>query len=1496
MKVTGINSAENKPYDLVKIFLFGDKCPVKEIKCYVLPGIMKYSLDVKAYDSFMSDCKDLDNFSDPLRAVTDHGEGLGVILGPGAIGDISADNPSYHKSHLIDHTYFGPAVSGRLPKSVAQTVSYRADLDYTFFKDTIADERFFYDDASIEAKLQLLEDLEFLRDKELLGVKAQEMHHNDAICLQKFKKELSYNAAKKQYTVALPFNNNKHLLPSNEWIAMKRTRILQRAFMRDRNYGLQYLAQINQLLNSDFIEEVLHDSEIGDIFHYLPHRGVVKEGNLTTSLRIVMDASARANASSLCLNDVLYTGPNLIISIAYLLLNFRQKKYGVVGDIEKAFLQLLIRPMDRDALRFFFPSNIFEPSSPMKIYRYKVVMFGASCSPFLLAAVIEHHLENHVYDTVLRNSLKNIFIDNLLATFDSEIELVKFYYKARIVFAQMGLNLRQWSSNSKLLVKAAKADGVHDDSKKVKVLGHFWDPELDEFSFNTNLKIRPKYSKRAVVSTGNQVIDTFGLLLPIEMRYRVFVQKLWKGNFPWDKIFKEKPLVNEWDLIKTDLQQALTVTFPRTIETLENIELHIFSDASFEAYGAVAYFVIPACKTYPQGITQIRFSKGKVVSPKRCPVKDTIPKLELMGVVMAANMAANLLKAYKNVKFAKKVLWSDSKTVLGQLSQSFNKVNFVQNRVIDIKNLCPGFEVRYVNTEENPADLITKSIKIKDFLTSDLWWKGPKWLPHKKDWKNLQDEFSLHRRGAQKLEEKWDEPPKVEDEIITAYGSISCFKIAAQVIDDPPVNSQTNNSPVNSQTNNSPVNSQTNNSIAQNLDPLSKFCWWKNFQDYQSLVRSYSGLLILQNARKNKSKVEKFPITQNHRAAGERQAIKLMQKECFPDELLALQKGERVRNPRMLQLKLYLDTYGIIRIRGRLNDEHFSGTNRPILFGYRHPLTILFILDQHKCYNCSSITYTLNKIRREIHSFKLRRQIREILHKCIICRRILGLPYKQPENPPLEQYRTKSHRPFAMCGLDYIGPFFIHTNDKNEQVDKSSDAESEGKSKGPKAWIVLFSCLVSRAIFMVLVPDRGVETFLRAFRILSVQHCEPQFLISDNEKSFEAADKILQIISQKPKIKNMFGVKNIIWKFLPSRASWMGGVYERLIKIIKIELKKLQGKSKFTVMEWRSHLADVEHFINNRPLTYVSDDPLEPEVVTPNAILHGCMNDTVIATDINIDEAIADMKRFQSNPETMYREKIKLKHQFWNKIRDEYTATLNTANFKKNQSKGKYSYKDPEVGAVVAIQDSETKLGGRLGIILRLIPSSDNIVRKAEVKTTIPSPHVNIYKNLRTVNRIKAINHLIPLELKVDTHTPISEEDVISLNRTQTSENFDLLDDLDEPDACCGVPHCIKPVNNIKWVECTNSNCKTWCHYDCVGIPNSKEFEQDEEYLCPCCSGNNFEGFSNQNSDSEHLETFTPVASTSGQTSEPGHTFRLKRKAKDSAANNVRNLVSTGQL
>ena len=128
-----------------------------------------------------------------------------------------------------------------------------------------------------------------------------------------------------------------------------------------------YAYQIQSLLDLGKIEEVLPNTPTGELVHYLPHRGIKKSDSKTTSLRVVMDASCRANSTSVSLNDCLYTGPNLVVNMCKLLLRFRQDKYGACADIEKAFLNIVLREADRDILRLYFPVDIFDLNSPMRI-------------------------------------------------------------------------------------------------------------------------------------------------------------------------------------------------------------------------------------------------------------------------------------------------------------------------------------------------------------------------------------------------------------------------------------------------------------------------------------------------------------------------------------------------------------------------------------------------------------------------------------------------------------------------------------------------------------------------------------------------------------------------------------------------------------------------------------------------------------------------------------------------------------------------------------------------------------------------------------------------------------------------------------------------------------------------------------------------------------------------------------------------------------------------
>lgn len=74
----------------------------------------------------------------------------------------------------------------------------------------------------------------------------------------------------------------------------------------------------------------------------------------------------------------------------YILLIVRLKLVFLPGDIKQAFLQIVIKEAERDALRFFWIDSL-EDRNPV-IYRVTRALFGLGPSPFLLGGTIEQNL------------------------------------------------------------------------------------------------------------------------------------------------------------------------------------------------------------------------------------------------------------------------------------------------------------------------------------------------------------------------------------------------------------------------------------------------------------------------------------------------------------------------------------------------------------------------------------------------------------------------------------------------------------------------------------------------------------------------------------------------------------------------------------------------------------------------------------------------------------------------------------------------------------------------------------------------------------------------------------------------------------------------------------------------------------------------------------------------------------------------------------------------
>jgi len=53
---------------------------------------------------------------------------------------------------------------------------------------------------------------------------------------------------------------------------------------------------------------------------------------------------------------------------------------------------------------------------------------------------------------------------------------------------------------------------------------------------------------------------------------------------------------------------------------------------------------------------------------------------------------------------------------------------YVANRITQIQESSTVAQWRYIPSQDNPADLITRGIFAQSLESSTLWWKGPQWL------------------------------------------------------------------------------------------------------------------------------------------------------------------------------------------------------------------------------------------------------------------------------------------------------------------------------------------------------------------------------------------------------------------------------------------------------------------------------------------------------------------------------------------------------------------------------------------------------------------------------------------------------------------------------------------------------------------------------------------------------------------------------------------------
>ncbi|XP_066978940.1 uncharacterized protein [Macrobrachium rosenbergii] len=257
---------------------------------------------------------------------------------------------------------------------------------------------------------------------------------------------------------------------------------------------------------------------------------------------------------------------------------------------------------------------------------------------------------------------RGLYVDNFQFTSSDDNELVHFFFEANKIFAQAHLYLNEWMSNNDSLQTIAKAYGISAGEQTAhKVLGLNWDKEKGTLTLQQTKINNSSQTKREVLRTVARIYDPIRVLLPVTIRARIYLQNLWKQQLDWDEQLPDS-LQNRWVELSEDLEKCLDIFFPRNTSLGKGDSLHIFCDASELAYGCVAYRV-------KKENSHLMMTKARVA-----PIKElTVPKLELMALLLAARLAKFIEESFEKDEFVKLFVLSDSKVTLSWSSISMKR-------------------------------------------------------------------------------------------------------------------------------------------------------------------------------------------------------------------------------------------------------------------------------------------------------------------------------------------------------------------------------------------------------------------------------------------------------------------------------------------------------------------------------------------------------------------------------------------------------------------------------------------------------------------------------------------------------------------------------------------------------------------------------------------------------------------------------------------------------
>ena len=368
---------------------------------------------------------------------------------------------------------------------------------------------------------------------------------------------------------------------------------------------------------------------------------------------------------------------------------------------------------------------------------------------------------------------------------------------------------------------------------------------------------------------------------------------------------------------------------------------------------------------------------------------------------------------------------------------------------------------------------------------------------------------------------------------------------------------------------------------------------------------------------------------------------------------------------------------------------------------------------------------------------KLGKIVKKLIHDCARCKLHKGSKYHIPKSPPLPNFRVEDADPYTFVGVDMTGHFWVKIGEETV-----------------KRYIIIFTCATSRAVHLEIARDASAKAFANCFIRFTSKCGSPRLMISDQGSNLKSFAKDLVDISEDSFTKNTLIKKGVEWKFIPIRAPFMGGFWERLIGIVKNIIKKSIQKKLLTLDEFTTIVAYAECCVNDRPLNYISmeDESIIP--MTPNMLVYGRnLNfNTKDITNVDLQDKTYEFGTKNNLNKICKRLKSTLIQVRKNWISD-YLTSLRERDALRNKMSPANEYTlTPKAGDVVLISEDKDM---KLGRIEKLVVSADGEVRSAKVYS----------KGGNGIHSLKNLRHIESIDLKMPIDNELQSETIKTVDR-----------------------------------------------------------------------------------------------------------------------------------